>query len=210
MSGCNFTQPVGVSGESVASVQPTPTPKTEVVVAQSDAVDTTQPNAVNIGEPFECVRAVPKAITRKTIYPKTTSRLEKNEEFPFQNLGYETVEFRNGDKLLIEHLGCKNYTLVFRFETARFPGKISDAKYWYQTGLQLIEQTSKGIADESRLVANGTRALRSYIRKNKKLELDEVIEFGGKEIRSAVTVGKPIKRSGNNVEMEISFGIRPL
>lgn len=125
-------------------------------------------------------------------------------------LGFETAKFKNGDKLIIENIGCENYTLVFRYETKRFSGRISDTKYWYQTALQLIEQTKKSVADDTGLVKNGTKALSSYIRKNKKPKFDEEIDFGGKEIKSVVTVSKPIKRRGNTVEIEIIFGIGPL
>lgn len=125
-------------------------------------------------------------------------------------LGLETAKFKNGDQLSIENIGCENYTLVFRFETEKFSGQVSRTKYWYQAAFQLIEQAKKGIADDSGLVRNGIKALSFYIRKNKKPEFDEEIEFGGKEIRSVVTISKPIKRRGNTVEIEITFGIGPL
>jgi hypothetical protein len=98
-----------------------------VTVSEVDQTLNTTPQptatvAVN-EDSFECVRAEPEPVVKKNIYPKTEFRLETNKEFPFQKLGYETVEFKNGDKLLIEHVGCENYTLIFRFETKRFTAK---------------------------------------------------------------------------------------
>lgn len=188
---------------------PTQTNVNESSDKKSDS-ENNQTEASNKQDSFECVRATPESILKKKHFVESNFTLRKNEEYPFQMLGFETAKFKNGDKLMIENIGCENYTLVFRFETERFSGKIDDATYWYQTALQLIEQTRKGIADETNLVKNGTKAISSYIRKNRKPTFDEEIDFGGKEIRSVVTISKPIKRSENNVEVEVSFGTGPL
>ena len=207
LSGCNFTQSIPVNTQ-------TTTNRTNVNESSDKKPDSgfkdNQTESTNKQDSFECIRPTPESILKKKHFIESNFALRKNEEYPFQMLGFETAKFKNGDKLNIENIGCENYTLVFRFETERFSGEVSDTKYWYQTAFQLIEQTKKGIADDTGLVKNGTKALSSYIRKNKKPAFDAEIEFGGKEIRSVVTVSKPIKQSGNTVEIEITFGIGPL
>lgn len=206
-SACGLTQSIPVNS-------PTPTTRANANESSDKKLDSSlkdnQTEPSNKQDSFECVRATPESILKKKHFVESNFTLRKNEEYPFQMLGFETAKFKNGDKLIIENIGCENYTLVFRFETERFSGQISRTKYWYQAAFQLIEQTKKGIADDSGLVKNGTKALSSYIRTNKNPKLDEEIEFGGKEIRSVVTVRKPIKRRGNTVEIEIAFGIGPL
>lgn len=206
-SACGFTQSIPVNS-------PTPATQTNVNESSGKKSDSgfkdNQTESSNKQDSFECVRAAPESILEKKHFVESNFTLRKNEEYPFQMLGFETAKFKNGDKLIVENIGCENYTLIFRFTTERFSGKVNDARYWYQTVLQLIEQTKKGIADETSLVKNGTKALSSYIRKNKKPKFDEEIDFGGKEIRSVLTVSKPTKRRGNSVEIEISFGIGPL
>jgi hypothetical protein len=206
-SACGFTQSVPVNS-------PTPTTRTNANESSDKKLDSglkdNQTESSNKQDSFECVRSTPESILKENHFIESNFTLRKNEEYPFQMLGLETAKFKNGDRLTIENIGCENYTLVFRFETERFSGDVSDTRYWYRAASQLIEQTKKGIADDTGLVKNGTKALSSYIRKNKKPAFNAEIEFGGKEIRSAVTISEPIKRSGKTVEIEITFGIGPL
>lgn len=192
-----------VNNNYSATAQPTieTTPKVDVISNQA--------NAANDENSFECVRAEPEPIIKKEVFPKTTFRLEKNKEFPHQNLGYETVEFENGDKLLIENVGCENYTLIFHFETDRFTGKTDDVRFWYKTAAELIAQVNKG-TNEPYLIKSGLKALNSYIKKNEQLKFAEEIDFGGSEIREVVTFNEIKKLKNDKVEIIISFGAGPL
>ena len=205
-SACSFTQSRPVNNPTITqtNINESSNKKPDIDVKNN------RTEASNNQDSVECIRPIPESILKKKHFIESNFTLRKNEEYPFQMLGFETAKFKNGDNLIIENIGCENYTLVFRFETGRFSGGISDAKYWYQTAFQLIEQTKKGVADETSLVKNGTKALSSYIRKNKKPKFDEEIDFGGKEIRSVLTISKPKKLSGTIVEIEIIFGIGPL
>lgn len=202
-SGCGFPHSVEVSDGNSVIVQPTitPTPQTEALAAP--------PGATNNEDSFECVRAVPEPIIRKEVYPETTFRLEKNREFPFQNLGYETVEFANGDKLLIEHLGCENFTLIFRFETGRFSGKSADARFWYHAAAELLAQTDKGTREQYKLKSE-LKALNSYIKKTKRLKFDEEIDYCGTDIKCVISLDEVKELKDNRVEIVVSTGIGPL
>jgi len=160
-------------------------------------------------ESYECVRATPEPIIKKEVYPRTTFVRRKNRSFPFNDIGFETVKFKNGEKLIIEHTGCENYTLIFRFETNRFKGKTADARFWYKTAVELMRQAKKGFGSNA-LLDNGVKALSSYIKNNKTLKYAEEISFGGEEIRDVVFLSQVKKLRGNSYKVELSFGSGPL
>ncbi len=135
-SGCDFDPSVAVNDRVPSPVQTKPEKTPPDLNFNGDPANTSANN-----ETFECVRSEPEPIIKKEILPKTAFHIEKNKEFPFQHLGYETVEFQNGDKLLIENIGCENYTLVFNFETGRFNKDENDVRFWYETVVKLIEET---------------------------------------------------------------------
>lgn len=201
--GCDLSRSAEIDNRYSATVQPTVDTKPKV------NINTDRHNAVDDENSFECVRAEPEPIINKEIFPNTTFRLEKNKEFPFESLGYETVEFENGDKLLIENIGCENFTLVFHFETKRFLHDTDDARFWYKTAAGLIAQTNKGIL-ESYKINNGLKALNSHIEKNKNLKFDEEIDYCGADIRCVITLDKVMKLENKKVEITVSFGTGPL
>ena len=135
----------------------------------------------------ECTRDIPESITDKTVFPLSRFRLRMNTKYPFEHLGYETIDFENGDELLIENIGCENFTLVFRYETSRFSHDLKDAKFWYKTAIELVSDTIKGI-EKIPLPKNGLKALKEHINKNKKLKFKEQIEFCESETKCVVSV----------------------
>jgi hypothetical protein len=186
---------------SIKLQSPTATPITKA--------DPTNSDSKNQSQDFECVRAKPEPIINNAIFAETTFKLEKNIEFPHQEIGFEAVLFKNGDTLVVEHSGCENYTLVFRFETERFSNNTEDSAAWYKNAISLMEQTIKGIR-EPNLMIRGTKALKSHLKKTKTPKFDESIDFGGDEIRSSVSVKTVEKKSENKYEVQVSFGIGPL
>jgi hypothetical protein len=205
-NGCGFTQSAQINNQSS---EPQPTTDGSANTKSINNVNAGQTPADN-KDSFECVRAVPTAIINKKVFPKTIFTLQKNKEFPFNQLGFETVEFKNGDKLTIEHVGCENYTLVFNFKTKRFVGKPDEVRFWYQTATQLVEQTIKGLR-EPNLIVRGNKALTLYIKRNKNLKFDEEIDFGGEDIREVVSVSRAEKQSEEGEdEITVSFGVGPL
>ncbi len=157
----------------------------------------------------ECVRSEPEPVVKKDVFPNTSFRLETNKEFPYQKLGYETVEFKNGDRLLIEHAGCENFTLIFRFETKRFAAEPADVRFWYRAAVELMSEAEKGIA-KSFLIPQGLKALNTYPTNDKQLEFDKQIDFGTGEIRSVVSVNDVKKLANDRYEIAVAFGTGPL
>lgn len=166
-------------------------------------------NSLNEKNSAACPRSEPEPIIKKDFFRKTSFRLEKNREYPFQNLGHETVEFENGDKLLIEHIGCENFTLVFHYKTNRFSRDPKDARFWYKTAIELVNETVKAI-QKTELPRNGLEALKSHIEKTEELKYRDFVEFCDPEIRCVVSLDV-VKESENNLaEIIVSFGIGPL
>ena len=157
----------------------------------------------------DCPRSEPEAIIEKDIFPKTTFRLEKNTGYPYQKLGHETVEFENGDKLFIEHVGCENFTLVFHYETNRFPRATKNVRFWYKTAIDLVEKTVKGI-EKTELPKNGLKALKSHLEKDDELKYKDMVEFCESEIGCVVSLNEIKKLENDRVEIIVSFGIGSL
>ena len=203
-SNCDLNRSARETNPYPTSVQQSP-----VFIKQDVNDNSNQNKTTNDENAFECVRSEPAPIIKKSVFPNTIFRLKKNKEYPFQNLGYETVTFTNGDKLLIENIGCENYTLIFHIQTSRFLGKEDDARFWYKTAAQIMAQVNKGISDPY-ITKIGLKALNTYIKKNKKLKFDMEIDFGGSVIRSVVTLNEIKKIKNNRVEIVLSFGTGPL
>jgi hypothetical protein len=157
----------------------------------------------------ECVRAAPKPIVIKKIFPKTTFVIKKNKAFPFELKGFETVNFKNGDKLVIENGGCENFTLIFRFETDRFSEKPADVKFWYQKSIQLMREMLSGI-DAPIALRQGTNALASYLKKTSRPKFNQEIDFGGTEIRDTTSLVSVKKINQNRYKIELFFSTGPL
>lgn len=198
-----------VLAASACEVAQPPSQNDPVKTNNNRLVEKSNTNAT-VNPADECTRSVPEPILRKDFFAETNFELRKYEEYPFQMLGSEKAKLKNGDRLLVEHIGCENYTLVFRFVTERFKRDLNDAEYWYRAAQTLIDQTRQGILDETNLVANGTKALKTYTRKTKQIRYEDEISFGGSVIRSVVTVKQPKLIDNGSVEIEIWFGIGPL
>ena len=160
-------------------------------------------------EPFECVRATPERVIKRSVFPGTTFVLRKNKEFPFNDLGFETVKLTDGEKLIVEHGGCETYALTFRFETKRLSEKNYTAAFWYREAVRLMRQTKKGYGSNF-LLDGGVKALNSRLKSKKPLRYAETLDFGGTEIRSVVTLNRVSKLKGNKYQIEIAFGTGPL
>lgn len=202
-NGCDFNRSVTVKKDYSATVQPT------VDISPKKDTDNNAANTFDNKKFYECVRAEPEAIVDRKVFPKTTFRLEKNKEFPTEILGYETVEFENGDKLLIENVGCENFTLIFHFETDRFLHDTEDVRFWYKTSAELVSQTMKGLR-ETYSIKSGLKALNSHIKKTKQLKFAEEIDYCGTEIRCVVSLDEVKKLENNKVEIIVAFGTGPL
>ncbi len=159
----------------------------------------------------DCVRAIPEPIIKKQVFPKTSFRLVKGKSYPFESVGYEKVQIKDGLNLTIINSGCENYTLTFRFEVSNLSHKTEDARFWYGKAVELMLMVKKGIrSQDTDLIKRGTNAVNSYIKKNRKLKYENYIDFGESEIRDVVVVDKVKKQGLKNYQIEISYSIGPL
>ncbi len=180
---------------------------------ESKSADAISSKTKNVGDDDknspECVRAKPESIIKKEKFPNTTFRLEKNKDFPFEYLGYETIQFDNGDLLSIENVGCENFTLIFRFETNRFSPKSDAVRFWYKKNVELIEDTLIGMR-EPNLISDQIKALSSYIKKTKQLKFDTEIEVQDDGIKETVMLKKVRKLKNGKFIVTLSFNTGPL
>ena len=158
---------------------------------------------------FSCARATPTAIVKKSVFPNSSFVLEQhvsnNIKVP---VGIETFRLADGTKLTIENGGCESYSLSFRFETDRATAKIGNRRYWFNRIVKLLRQVQPGL--ESSQLKQGIGGLETYIAQHHNLELDKDIDYGGKEIRSLVTITNIAPLPKSKVVLEVRFYDGPL
>jgi hypothetical protein len=161
-------------------------------------------------ERVQCARPIPQAIINKAVFPKSKFVL-KNIDYGavVVPLGLETVEFNNGDKLVITNSGCEYFMLSFQFETSQGKGDVTDAKYWFTRSVELMRQTEKGI-DKSVGISRGIKALENYSKNNKNPLMDKNIDYGGQDIRYFFKLEEVKKLDNNRFILRVSFSVGPL
>lgn len=152
-----------------------------------------------------CVRGQAEPIIKKSVFPKSKFILQ-----PDSLTALETIDFDNGDKLIINNWGCEYYTLTFRFETSRFKADTSSMKYWYVTAHKLMTEIRGGL-DSPIDIDKGLQALNRHISIHVfDLKLQTEIDFGGDEIRDFVTLEQIEKLSDKKYAITLSFATGPL
>ena len=84
--------------------------------------------------PSDCNRATPGDIINDSVFPGSRFRLTKDSLN-----GYNWVNFKNGDKLIITNCGCSDFTISFQFTTTRFKADTTDYKYWFPKASELLQ-----------------------------------------------------------------------
>src|SRR6186997_553555 len=56
----------------------------------------------------QCIRGQAASVIKKTVYPNSTFKLNKDN-----HTGTENIDLENGDKLIINNWGCEYYVLTF-------------------------------------------------------------------------------------------------
>jgi hypothetical protein len=160
--------------------------------------------------PYNCVRATPEPIVKKSVFPNTKFVLKKIDRYGQAILnGLETVIFKNGDRLDITNSGCEMFTLNFRFETSQIDGKMKDNKYLYNRSAWLMSQILPGIKPSLDLTG-GIAALKKYAAKQTSPEIGKEIDYGNPEIRSVVRLSQIKQLPNKKVMVEILFYYGPL
>lgn len=157
----------------------------------------------------DCTRETPAAILKKNAFSKMSFKLK-----PGNKQGIETVDFENGDQLIINNWGCEYYALTFRFETSRFQAEPTDVGFWYKRSVTLLNEVNKKIEAQIDVV-KGTDRLMDRIEEEvpngyQNLTFGEELNFEEGEIRSFVSIDKVEKLSDKKFAIEITFAKGPL
>jgi hypothetical protein len=157
----------------------------------------------------DCIRGQAEPIIQRDDYPNTKFTLQQDSL-----TAIETVNFDNGDKLVINNWGCEYYVLTFRFETTKFQEDTTNLEYWFRAADRLMTGMLSGI-DAPINIKKGVNYLSSYIDRDKKnnyktLKLGDEIDFGINEIRNFVSVDRIGKLTDKKFAVTISFTVGPL
>src|SRR3954468_17878599 len=137
-----------------------------------------------------CVRDVPVAIVKINAFPKMSFELQPNKQ-----VGIETIDLENGDKVIIKNWGCNYYALTFRFETSRFQSEPTNIPFWYKRTVTLLnELTSKIEAPAPIDIERGTDRLMNKIEEEvpngyQNLAFNKELDFAN-GLRSFVCIDK--------------------
>lgn len=158
---------------------------------------------------IECTRGKAEPIIDREVFPNTSFNLQSDGIS-----GIESVNYGDGERLIIHNWGCEYYVLTFRFETTKFYHDTTDLAYWYRSAWRLTTNMLAGI-DAPINIKRALVYLDSYIlkksRQNFKLaKLGEEIEFDGSELRQFITVDRIEKLTENKYAVIISFTRGPL
>jgi hypothetical protein len=154
----------------------------------------------------DCIRGQAKSVIKKTVYPNSTFKLNEDN-----HTGIETIDLKNGDKLIINNWGCEYYVLTFRFETERFNADTTNNIYWLNKATILMKEIEKGI-DAPLNIKGGIDAIPIYLSSldSRSYNLGEEIVYDDNVIRDFVTLDRIQKINDRRFAIEISFATGPL
>lgn len=168
---------------------------------KSDAADSINNETFDFSD---CVRGPAEQVIKKNINP--TSVFELNED---GHTGKETIQFNNGDKVVIRNWGCEYYLLTFRFETGRYSSDTTDLPFWMSKAISLMQSIEEGV--ESPLdIPDGTAKMKQLLDDNKPYSAGEEIVYAEGEIRQYVTFDRVQKVDNKKYAIEVTYGMGPL
>lgn len=166
-------------------------------------------DSVSVSDDFDyadCIRGQAESVTKKAIYPNATFKLNSDN-----HTGVETVDLKNGERLIIKNWGCEYFVLTFRIETERFQADTTNTIYWLDKAVILMKEIEDGI-DAPLNIQGGIEAIPIHLASmgSRTYELGEEIVFKDDIIRDFVTLDRVQKISDKRFAVEISFATGPL
>lgn len=166
-------------------------------------------DSIKNGDDFDstdCIRGQAESITKKTVYPDAIFKLNSDN-----HTGVETVDLKNGERLIINNWGCEYFVLTFRIETERFQADTTNTIYWLDKAVILMKEIEDGI-DAPLNIQGGIEAIPIHMASmdSRTYELGEEIVFKDDIIRDFVTLDRVQKMSDKRFAIEISFATGPL
>lgn len=163
-----------------------------------------QPAAGDAVEFVECPRGTPERIVKASVEPQPTFELDKAK-----NVGMETLQFQNGDKLVVKNGGCEYFVVTFRFETNRFKADTSDMMYWLDKSAVLVSEVTDAI-DAPLDFHDGVTMIRKFNGPEVKYEPGQEIIYSDGEIRQFTSLDRVQKLSDSRYAVEVTFALGPI
>jgi len=154
----------------------------------------------------DCIRGQAESVTKKAVYPNAIFKLNQDN-----HTGTETIDLKNGDKLIIKNWGCEYYVLTFRFETERFSADTTNTIYWLNKATILMTEIDNGL-DAPLDIKGGLGAIPIHLSSldSRTYYLGEEIVYDDDVIRDFVTLDRVQKINDRRFAIEISFATGPL
>lgn len=152
----------------------------------------------------ECPRGAPERIVKASIEPQPTFELDKTK-----NIAQETLQFQNGDKLVVKNGGCEYFVVTFRFETNRFKADTSDMMYWLDKSAILVSEISEAI-DAPLDINDGVAMIKRMNGPEVKYEPGQEIVYSDGEIRQFASLDRVQKVNESTYAVEVTFALGPI
>lgn len=181
--------------------------QTEETVAY-DSVESTSDTSAHVSGDVvdfaDCPRSVPERIVKSSVEPQPTFELNKEK-----SVGTETLQFDNGDRLVVKNWGCEYFVVTFRFETNRFKADTTNLMYWLDKSAVLMGEITEAV-DAPLDFNGGVVAMRRMNNPEIKYELGQEIVYSDGEIRQFTTLDRVQQIDDSRYAVEVSFALGPL
>jgi hypothetical protein len=177
-------------------------------VAAYDSIESvTDSSAQATGDAVEfvdCVRGPAERVVKATVEPQPQFELDR-----IKNIGTETLQFQNGDRLIITNGGCEYFVLTFRFETSRFSADTADMLYWLDKSAVLMREITEAI-DAPLDLNDGVAAIARVKGPATKYDLHQEIVYADGEIRQFVALNRVQQLTPTRYAVEVMYALGPL
>jgi Fe-S cluster assembly iron-binding protein IscA len=171
------------------------------VEAAADTVAQGSGDAIDF---VDCPRGAPERIVKGSVEPQPAFELDKSKK-----IALETLQFQNGDRLIVKNGGCEYYVVTFRFETNRFKADTADMLYWLDKSAVLVAEISEAI-DAPLDFNDGVAMIKKMNGPEVKYEPGQEIVYSEGEIRQFTSLDRVEKIDESRYAVEVTFALGPI